>query len=118
MPHFDLDTKTPFKRLSGKEVNYSHLNIVGARAFVHIMYAKLEPKCWERTAVCLHQKKIASLPDLEHEDWQGSEKQKRQLRRDLTTSDSTAKMVLSSQEIPSEEMDNDYASSDDLLRNA
>ena len=36
MPHSRLDMETPFKRLYGKEANLSHLNIIGARAFVHI----------------------------------------------------------------------------------
>ena len=48
MPHSGLDMETPFKRLYGKEANLSHLEIIGARAFVHIKDAKkLEPKSWE-----------------------------------------------------------------------
>ena len=39
--------ETTFKRLYGKEANLSHLKIIGARAFVHIMDdKKLEPKSW------------------------------------------------------------------------
>ena len=41
--------ETSFKRLYGKEANFSHLKIIGARAFVHIKDAKkLEPKSWQR----------------------------------------------------------------------
>ena len=48
MPHSGLDMETPFKRLYGKEANFSHLKIIGARAFVHIKDAKkMESKFWE-----------------------------------------------------------------------
>ena len=40
MPHSGLDMETPFKWLYGKEVNLSHLKIIGARAFAHIKDAK------------------------------------------------------------------------------
>ena len=40
--------ETPFKRLYGKEANFPHLKIIGARAFVYINdVKKLEPKSWE-----------------------------------------------------------------------
>ena len=48
MLHSGLDMETPFKRLYSKEANLLHLKIIGARAFVHIKDAKkLEPKSWE-----------------------------------------------------------------------
>ena len=48
MPHSGLDMETPFKRLYGKEASFLYLKIIGARAFVHINDAKkLEPKSWE-----------------------------------------------------------------------
>ena len=49
MPHSGLDMETPFKRLYGKEANLSHLNIIGARASLYIKdVKKLEPKSWEK----------------------------------------------------------------------
>ena len=48
MPHSGLDMETPFKRLYDKDAKWSHLKVIGARAFIHIKDTKkLEPKSWE-----------------------------------------------------------------------
>ena len=48
MPYSGLDIEASFKRLYCKEADLSHLDVIDARAFVHIKDAKkLEPKSWE-----------------------------------------------------------------------
>ena len=89
MPHSRLDMKTLFKRLYGKEVNLSHLKIIGARAFVHIKDAKkLEPKWLQRG-------RSALLPALEPETSQGGGEQERDVHRDSATSYSATYTILS-----------------------
>ena len=48
IPHSALNMKTPYKKLSGKDAELSHLKIIGARAFVHIKNPnKLGHTSWE-----------------------------------------------------------------------
>ena len=117
MPHSGLDMETPFKRLYGKEANLSHLKIVGARAFVHIKDAKkLEPKSWEGM-LC----GFSDDEELSYQIW--NPKTHRLVEsRNVTFVETPPHLILQPtrlcplQELPPAELVDDYAPTDDVLR--
>ena len=47
-PHKALKMETPFKMFHAEEADFSHLRVIGARAFVHIKDSrKLDAAAWE-----------------------------------------------------------------------
>ena len=119
MPHSGLDMETPFKRLYDKEANLSHLKIIGARVLVHIEDAKkLEPKSWEGM-LCGFSENGA----LSYRVW--NPKTCRLLEsRNVTFIEIPPNLILQPTqlsplwELPPAKLVNDYASTDDLLRDA
>ena len=114
-----LGTETPFKRLYGKEANLSHLKTIGARAFVHIKDAKkLEPKPWEGMLCDFNEDEALSY-------WVWNPKPRRVVEsRNVTFIETPPHLIpqptrLSSlRELPPAELVDDYASTDDMLRDA
>ena len=47
--HADLQTRTPFIALKGKDAYLGHLRVIGSRAFVHeeVYINTLEHRAWE-----------------------------------------------------------------------
>ena len=111
--------ETPFKRLYGKEVNLSHLKIIGSRAFVHIKDAKkLEPKSW-KGMLC----GFSEDEPLSYRVW--NPKTRRVVEsRNVTFIETPSHFIpqptrLSPlRELPPAELVDAYASADDLLRDA
>ena len=114
-----LGTETPFKRLYGKEANLSHIKTIGARAFVHIKDAKkLEPKSWEGMLCDFNEDEALSY-------WVWNPKPRRVVEsRNVTFIETPPHLIpqptrLSSlRELPPAELVDDYASTDDMLRDA
>ena len=114
-----LGTETPFKRLYGKEANLSHLKTIGARAFVHIKAAKkLEPKSWEGMLCDFNEDEALSY-------WVWNPKPRKVVEsRNVTFIETPPHLIpqptrLSSlRELPPAELVDDYASTDDMLRDA
>ena len=49
IPHSALNMETAYKKLYGKDADLSHLEIIGAKAFIHIENpSKLDHTSWER----------------------------------------------------------------------
>ena len=119
MPHSELDMETPFKRLYSKEDNLSHLKIMGARAFVHIKNAKkLEPKSWEGMLCGFSEDEALS-----YRVW--NPKTRRVVEsRNVMSIETPPHLVPQStrlsllRELPPAELVDEYASTDDLLRDA
>ena len=119
MLHSGLNIKTPFKRLYGKEANLSHLKIICARAFVHIKDAKkLEPKSWEGMLCCFNEGEALSYRVWNSKPCRVVES------RNVTFIETPPQLIpqltrLSPlRELPPAELVYDYASTDDLLRDA
>ena len=119
MLHSGLVMEKPFKRLYSKEANLLHLNIIGARAFVHIKDAKkLEPKSWEGMLCDFSENEALS-----NRVW--NPKTRRVVEnRNVTFIETPPHLIpqptrLSPlRELPPAELVDDYASTDNLLRDA
>ena len=119
MPHSGLDMETPFKRLYSQKANLSHLKIIDVRAFVHIKDAKkLEPKPWEGMLYGFSEDEA-----LFYRVWNPNSRRVVESRN--ATSIKTPphlipqlKRLSPLREIPPSELVDDYASTDDLLRDA
>ena len=110
---------TPFKRLYDKEAILSHLKAIGARAFVHIKDAeKLDPKSWEGILCGFSEKEAISC-----QIW-NPKTRKVVKSRNVTFIEISPDLIpqvtrLSSlRGLPSVELNNDYASHDDLMWDA
>ena len=119
MPRSGLDMETQFKRLYGKETNLSHLKITGARAFVHIKDAKkLEPKSWERMLCGFSEDEALS-----YRVWNPKTPTVVE-SRNATFIETPPDLIPQPtrltplRELPPAELVDDYASTDDLLRDA
>ena len=119
MPHSGVDMETPFKRLYGKEANLSHLKIIGVKAFVHIKDAKkLEPKSWEGI-LC----GFGEDESLSYRVWNPNTRrvvESKNVTFIVTPPHLIPQPIRLSplQELPPAELVDDYASTDDLRRDA
>ena len=119
MPHSGLGMETPFKRLYGEEANLSLLKIIGTRALVQIKDAKkLEPKSWEGMLCGFIENEALS-----YRVW--NPKPRRVVEsRNVTFIETPPHLILQPTRLPPlrelspAELVDDYASTDDLLRDA
>ena len=119
MPHSGLDMETTLKHLYGKEANLSHLKIIGGGAFVHIKDAeKLEPKSWEAMLCGFGEKETISYRIWNPKIYKAVES------RNITFIETPPHLAPQStwlsplRELPSGELDSDYALRGNLLRDA
>ena len=114
-----LGTETAFKRLYGKKANLSHLKTISARAFVHIKDAKkVEPKSWEGMLCNFNEDEALSY-------WVWNPKPRRVVEsRNVTFIETPPHLIPQPKrlsplrELPPAELVDDYASTDDLMRDA
>ena len=109
--------ETTFKRLYGKEANLSHLRIIGARAFVHIMDdKKLEPKSWGKMLCGFSEDETLS-----YRVWNPTSRRVGE-SRNVTFIETPPHLILQPtrlsllRELLPAELVDDYAPTDDLLR--
>ena len=119
MSHSGLDRETPFKQLYCKEVNLSHLKIIGAKAFVRIKDAKkVKPKTWEGMLCGFSEDEALS-----YRVWNPKTRSVVE-SRNVTFIETPPHLILQPirlsplQELSPSELVDHYAPTDDLLRDA